>query len=165
LIPATAGGINRQCFKKTGASKNMDEKKPAPKDRSFALKPELLLGFGSRSSGRSGSSVGGLGGFSRGSGRSSSRSGSSSRSRSSGRGRSGSSGFFFLATGGNGEGEQSSDEERALHLFPLSIRNMNVEKSNWLNDITAGQSKIIAVSRKKLKVHAALQRDNLAKRS
>jgi len=50
----------------------------------------------------------------------SSGSGRSSGSFSSGS-RSGDDGFFFLAASGNGQGNQSSNEERVLHcLFPIN---------------------------------------------
>ncbi|HMV18474.1 MAG TPA: hypothetical protein PLN96_04725 [Zoogloea sp.] len=123
-------------------------KKSQPAGWLFSLPEEGLLLVGSRSGG---SSFSGLGVSSRGSGSGrgsgfsrlgvssrGSRGRSSSGSRSSGRSRRFNGlGFFLLAASGNGQGDESSNEERLFHCwFPLSISEFNGLKirSNQVGD-------------------------------
>jgi hypothetical protein len=106
--------------------RSTDEKKPARRPVLLALLAELLGGssrssFGSGSSRSSfGSGSGGSGGSSFGSG--SGRSGSSNF-------RSGGRSFFFLATGGQRNGEQGGEQDGIFHLgFPN-------KKTKVINDV------------------------------
>lgn len=91
----------------------MPKQKADPKVGFLLERPELLLGFHA-----SHASLLGRGSSSRGGGRGGSlvsRSGRGSSSRSGSRGSRSGSGFFFLAAGGNGQGEEGSSEDGVLH--------------------------------------------------
>ena len=104
-------------------------KKAGTRPAFFVASPKLLGGSGSRSGSIGGSSSRGSGVG--GSGRSSGISRSSGGRGSSLGSRSGSSGFFFLATSGQTQSQQSGEQDGVFHLdIPLVRKLINVLKTN-----------------------------------